>query len=537
MDSGEAEEFDSSINDRLCDVCWENIVLDDSGEEFYEGTSCNDEPTLRHSGEGDDGIFLEPIRFWRDTLPDLPMMAESSAAGCRYRYEIFDTDPGWALWRCEVYAVEPAIHGLDKRIGALYFDIESSNSAVHRKTAPEPLDPASVEWLQLQLRGCNDDCDHGKPESPFLPTRLIHVGQNEDDLPRLVIVENMLNSCTINGLEYAALTYCWGSKEEALKQAKTIKDTISTHCQGVPLSSLSPVVRDTIKVCRALGILYLWVDTFCIIQGDNVDWDRESRMMGQIYSSCYVTICPLSSRSCLQGYLGPRPQGLEVEFQSSRHEYIRETYRLVFSSIDIDADPRWAVDRRPAQRKDLDKSSWNKRGWTFQESILSPHMICFGPNMSHFVCENLIKSENGYIDRKVEHGKLQVIIRRALGRPYNESDRSVNSMASVYEHWDSVRVIQRRVWTYREDIFPGLAGIAQAFAAITGDTYLAGLWEHCLHHELIWYMPRPPVGDLASLLHSLQHADPYIAPSWSWASQTTYQEDVVGWQQRLRGSY
>lgn len=253
---------------------------------------------------------------------------------------------------------------------------------------------------------------------PFLPTRLINVGQNEDDVPRLVIVENMLNSCMIDDVKYATLSYCWGSKEDALKQTKTTKDTILTHCQGIPLGSLSPVIRDTIKVYRAFDIMYLWVDALCIIQGDNVDWNRESQMMGQIYHSCYVTICPLSSRSCLEGYLGPRPQGLEVEFQSSRHEDIWGTYRLILSSTDVDADVVEEFDQRPAVVKDLNRSSWYHRGWTFQERILSPRMIWFGSNMSHFVCEYLRTSENGQIDRNIFHGQLQIMIGRALGKPH-----------------------------------------------------------------------------------------------------------------------
>ncbi|KAI3529290.1 hypothetical protein CSPX01_15605 [Colletotrichum filicis] len=482
-------------------------------------------------------IFLRPTFYWKDTLPDLPLMAESAADGCRYELEIIDTDPGLAFWRCDVYAVKRTTNNLDKlhRIANLYFDIESSDRKVHAKPAPGPLDPASVEWLQTQLRQCDYHCGLGKPEVPFLPTRLIHVGQNEDDAPRLVIVENMLESGMIDALDYATLSYCWGSKEDALKQTKTTKDTILTHCQGMPLDSLSPVIRDTIKVCRALGIFYLWVDALCIIQEDNVDWDRESQMVGQIYHSCYVTICPLSSQSCLEGYLGPRPQGLEVEFQSSRHEHIRGTYRLILSSTNIYADIL-EESKTPVVYKDLERSAWDRRGWTFQESILSPRMILFGPNMGHFVCENLEGSENGHIDRNKIHGQLQIMIRKAIGKPYEELDRSANTRADVYSSWSAVHEVQERAWTYREDIFPGIAGIAQVFATLTSDTYLAGLWKDDLSYQLLWYMPEPPPVELASLVHSLQHAEPYIAPSWSWASRATYKENLAQEQYESPGA-
>ncbi|KAK1728685.1 heterokaryon incompatibility protein-domain-containing protein [Colletotrichum acutatum] len=564
MDSEESEESYSSINDNLCDECYDAVIFHDGGDEFYEGTNRDDEPTLRHSEEGGDIIDLDSVRRWNDTLPDLPMMTESAAAGCRmcgflreellrqkichigetyieagylfggqgYEFEIIDTDPGLAFWRCEVYGVKKTTYNPDgfKSITSLTFDIESCDKdlhqwlRVHTKPAPGPLDPASVEWVQSQLQRCDYHCDHGKPELPFIPTRLIYVGQNEDDAPRLVIVENMLDSGMIDALEYATLSYCWGSKEDALQQVTTTNETILTNCQGIPLGSLSPVVRDTIKVCRAIGISYLWVDALCIIQGDNVDWDRESQMMGQIYHSCYVTICPLSSRSCLEGYLGSRPQGFEVEFQSSRHENIRGTYRLVHSSTGLD---EYDALERPALHRDLERSSWNNRGWTFQESLLSPRIIYFGSHMSHFVCEDVVTSENGDMDRNFIHGRLQITVRRALGKPHMELDCIANINTNVYSCWESVHKVQRRAWTCHEDIFPGLAGIAQAFATLTSDTYLAGLWKNDLHHQLVWHMPRPPAGELASVVHGLQHADPYIAPSWSWASRTAYQESLI----------
>ncbi|KAJ0307860.1 hypothetical protein COL516b_003831 [Colletotrichum fioriniae] len=83
MDSEESEEFYSSINDGLCDECYNAVVFYDGGDEFYEGTNRDDEATLRHSEEGGDIIELDSERYWNDTLPDLPMMAESAAAGCR----------------------------------------------------------------------------------------------------------------------------------------------------------------------------------------------------------------------------------------------------------------------------------------------------------------------------------------------------------------------------------------------------------------------------------------------------------------------
>ncbi|KAI8212818.1 Neutral/alkaline non-lysosomal ceramidase [Colletotrichum sp. SAR 10_76] len=382
----------------------------------------------------------------------------------------FLPDYGLAFWKCVVVEFTT-----QTEIAVLDFDVESSNNDLRqwlrlgKKCAPEPLDPDNVMWLKSKLRSCDEECVHPKPASPFLPTRLIDVGQHEENDPRLVVVEDMLNmnSCATNDL-------------------------------------------------KALEIRYLWVDALCIIQGDKADFHRESQTMGKIYNSCAVAICPLSSQSCLQGYLEARPEGLDVDFQSSRLEHIRGTYTLVPHSTDVDrGELPWRVSDQ-SLHLDIERSMWYRRGWTFQELILSPRFIVFGPFMSHFLCDTKAFSENGQIldDTNLRAGlrvslALRSTINKAFGNGCDEMDRSVNGMRQMYQHdWKGVREVSTKDWTYREDILAGAAGIAQAFAAITGDTYLAGLWKSDLQHQLVWYIRQPFPGDLASLVDSLQDADP-----------------------------
>ncbi|KAK1963816.1 hypothetical protein LY78DRAFT_563578, partial [Colletotrichum sublineola] len=126
----------------------------------------------------------------------------------------------------------------------------------------------------------------------FLPTRLIDVGQTDQDGPRLVLSETLTNRATVNSpkVEYATLSYCWGPKEDADQQLKTTRATLSAHLEKVPIESMTPVVRDTVITCRALGIQYLWVDALCIIQGDSEDWNKESLSMGRVYYCSALTI-------------------------------------------------------------------------------------------------------------------------------------------------------------------------------------------------------------------------------------------------------
>ncbi|KAK1463202.1 hypothetical protein CMEL01_13271 [Colletotrichum melonis] len=160
MNFEESEGSSSSINDSLCDECWDCIVFDDSDDKFYEDTNSDGEPTLRHSEAESDSILLKPTRCWRDTLPDLPLMAGSAADGCPmcgflrkellrqkichvgdicigagylfggqgYAYDIIRTDPGLAVWRCEVHAVKTTTNNLNELHGIVNFNFEIDSS-------------------------------------------------------------------------------------------------------------------------------------------------------------------------------------------------------------------------------------------------------------------------------------------------------------------------------------------------------------------------------------------------------------------------
>jgi hypothetical protein len=275
----------------------------------------------------------------------------------------------------------------------------------------------------------------------------------------------------------------------------------------MPLTEMSPVVKDAILVCRAVGIQYIWIDALCIIQGDSKDWDKESEMMGKVYYCSHLTICPLSSSSCMEGFLGSRASGVDIEFQSSRQPDIRGTYSI-FECIDKSRS-RYTGSLL-CKHLDEGQSSWTTRGWAFQESILSLRILFFGASMCHFSCESKEVSENGYFtDHAGQHCGGRLLINSPPCIP------DIND----YDRWNLAHGILRKKWTYREDFLPGLSGLAKGYATVINDVYLAGLWKNNLQYSLTWGVHWPDPGDLDSILQRNRQKTPYIAPSWSWASQ------------------
>lgn len=66
--------------------------------------------------------------------------------------------------------------------------------------------------------------------------------------------------------------------------------------------------QDAIQVTDALGLRYLWIDALCIIQECQDDWAKESQNMGNIYKNSHVTIAPIATKSCWDGFLRSREE-------------------------------------------------------------------------------------------------------------------------------------------------------------------------------------------------------------------------------------
>ncbi|UQC73906.1 uncharacterized protein CLUP02_00553 [Colletotrichum lupini] len=536
----------------LCERC-HPVLMDDSIDDFIEEESASSDSavTLRHKAEGEGELIMlgSPCQ-WRDSLPSLPVLAESSTNGCHlctfirehiikrginYRGDVYinggyiwgadrdvfgskPNEEGLVFWRCEVYK-----HPEQEFLAAITFNIESDDDnvtdwlRVDDKRRPRLLDPANVDWIKYELKRCQNDCDHVKEDTGFIPTRLIDVGSTDLDVPRLVTSDILHkgNEGNLRRVEYATLSYCWGSREDAAEQLKTTRKNLSEHLEGIPLDFMSPVVKDTAITCRALGLRYLWVDALCIIQGDIEDWNSESLTMGRVYYCSTLTICPLASASCLQGYLGERAPGLDLPFQSKRRESVRGTYTF-FPSSD-DRKPIW---NSSSLINDLKRAVWETRGWTFQENMLSTRLLFIGPGLWHFACENGSTSENSYVNLgSVVHGSLRPLVNIAREPKPTDPIEVWRRVRNAYARWEEILEIQTRSWSYRDDLLAGIAGLAEECAKITEDTYLAGLWMNDLQHGLVWEMLNPDVGTLETELRQKRDQKPYVGPSWSWVSQ------------------
>ena len=126
----------------------------------------------------------------------------------------------------------------------------------------------------------------------LLPRRLI----NCSDPRRVRIVE--IDGSTSG--RYVALSYVWGGPQP---HRTTRKNLASYKRDGIDPAILPQTIQDAIRVTRALGILFLWIDSLCIIQDSDEDKHRELASMRDVYRYAYVTIDAARTAMVTEGFL------------------------------------------------------------------------------------------------------------------------------------------------------------------------------------------------------------------------------------------
>lgn len=157
--------------------------------------------------------------------------------------------------------------------------------------------PDYVSFIKNCMLKCHDheECNaHHALITPKLPARLIDVGSGENDI--------RLEECPKVGEKYTTLSHCWGRQQIA----QTLTTNLQHLSKNIPWVMLSKTFQDAINVTRGLGLRYIWIDSLCIIQDSNADWQHEATCMADIYTNSYLTLAATSSLESSGGLLNPR---------------------------------------------------------------------------------------------------------------------------------------------------------------------------------------------------------------------------------------
>ncbi|KAK3389441.1 heterokaryon incompatibility protein-domain-containing protein [Podospora didyma] len=351
---------------------------------------------------------------------------------------------------------------------------------------------------------------------------------------------------TQNPYRYLALSYCWGPDPSA--QLKTTKANLSDHLSNIPVASLPAAIREAVIATRRLGVDYLWVDAVCIVQDDAADRDGEIARMGAIYAGAYCTLTASGAAHCDDGFLEkfmgdykdcqffdvPRYYGAAGGDDDDRKDLQNPVVGVKMSPLGGRSEWGGATDdwtRRNLLRRGHE--TLHTRGWTFQETFLSPRLLVWSAVQPYWICREAFWScgdpqPDEYLQqvRLTEWLELRNHISGRL--PSVGQNTSYDAATdSPVRSWPWAAVVQgfslRRL-TFLGDKTLALHAVREAFSQQIGreGDYAVGLFRSNASVDLLW--------------HTSYGAEPATRlsefPSWSWMSF----DGGVGYHQKYSGT-
>ncbi|KAK0622755.1 heterokaryon incompatibility protein-domain-containing protein [Immersiella caudata] len=431
-----------------------------------------------------DLIPDQPLKVYRGPNHDLSELAVDVASACF----------GVTTWHLDIYTPVDDVEASDPRV--------TGRSIAAHSGARECLDRVAK-----LLRVCIESHSTclASPEAAFLPARVLDLGPMGNSPIRLF--------CTGRTFEapYVTLSHCWGKPSASRPILK--QDNLADMIRGIPYDRLTPVFQDAVTVTRHLGIRYLWIDALCIIQDSKLDWAEESVRMGDIYQHATLNVASACSPDGYTPFLRPRPAHdpeFNLPLPNGRKIGLRHRYQdaKVISSHLI----------QPLQ----------SRAWCFQERVLSTRTVFFDDLQFLWECRAGHQPEKeGRLAKLTRYSESFRGANRSM-EPYvkpnfhSAPDPSPNICGSslpsdeeerlegIFQHWYQLLYEYCiRSLTYFDDSLPALSAIAKYYRRVTGDTYLAGIWQKDIHRGLVWSCSLRHDGDVRRNPGS---------PSWSWAS-------------------
>ncbi|KKY15440.1 putative heterokaryon incompatibility protein [Diplodia seriata] len=233
---------------------------------------------------------------------------------------------------------------------------------------------------------------------PILPTRIIDVSPADGGSVRLVEQQQPSSpeeSPLLRG-RYVALSHCWGPPDSSRPPLTTTSATLRQHRRRIPLDGLSQTFRDAIRITRALGLRYLWIDSLCILQDadDKADWAREAPKMGTVYEQAHLTISASGAADGAGGCFIPRETLGAVAIPMTSAEQAEEEAGRQQVFLGRNAATTTTTTTPHSQLRRTWLGPLQNRAWITQEWILSPRVIHYSADALVWMCSTTIAAED-----------------------------------------------------------------------------------------------------------------------------------------------
>lgn len=348
-------------------------------------------------------------------------------------------------------------------------------------------------------------------EDVQLPTRVLVVGTSAED-GYVSLIESR-GRCG----HYVTLSHVWGDQPSIV----TTRDNYVQNCSGIPIRNLPPTFADAVVVTRELGFAYLWIDSLCIVQGDEAEWQIESAKMTSVYADSAVTIAAAAGSTPWAGLFDRKAASLQSHLDSVKIEYTNAPGTApvtVFITEEIRAT---LLTESPQDYLPL-----YTRAWAVQDHLLCRRVLGFGKyGICYFQCDEAQCADHlRYSTYPQSAGFGSSGSRYQLGKQILECADPDRELAAKERWYAIVEEYSSCYLTEGRDKLPAISGIARILGNYIPGPYLAGLWQSDLIFGLIWTCKDLGTQNTRASLRPAR----FPAPSWSWAPS----EKQVEWQWR-----
>ena len=337
--------------------------------------------------------------------------------------------------------------------------------STHDAWAPRLL-PRTIDWEYFQRLAYS--CVQTHPECCVVSDRAHPIGFRLIDVKQRKVVRIGVD----NVPRYLALSYVWGENPD--NKYLLAEENIDDFERESSLLGLPPVIEDSLEVCLQFRTRYLWVDRLCIVQDDYIHKMKQIYAMDTIYQAAELVIVAASSSNLQEGLAGV------------------STRRESQPALLLQSDELKIVASLPTFTDIMRPSTWQKRGWTYQEAVLGRRKLYFTSRQAFFDCGEgrFVKTEDDFAE-----GSTYGI---SLGR---------NRYNTLWQYYSHVDQYNRRTLRKPSDVYKAIQGITQTlypnqplhFGLPASDFDQALLWRGCSHYRLTI-------------------DEEIILPAWSWSS-------------------
>jgi hypothetical protein len=355
-----------------------------------------------------------------------------------------------------------------------------------------------------------------------LPTRCVEIMRDDTGVPLGFLLRE---TAGMRG-KYIALSHRWGDDVHA---TRTVHSNFAARL--VRPHWPTALALDAALHAQMLGVRYVWIDSWCIVQDDAADWARESVCMADYYQRAWLTISAttVSSHGGLMGAVPPElmPDLARLPYRDRDGVQQGYFYAQCFGEDKLAKD----------YVQHVSKSALLRRGWVYQEWMLSRRLLAFSAAGVFMQCQkaapkgvagdDVWRPAAAPVDET--EGFNDLAFKSALGFNLSTSYSVAESWLTAVETYSALEITQLEA-----DRLIALSGVAKEFGLalaerekeVAGESRVAQTGQKHLYVSGIWF--GHPRGLLWEQVAPGRRVRVQGLPTWSWASVATLMHNDKG---------